>query len=188
MIMSFNPLANIKSAFNFGRSQEKKLYTQLRRLLQTENVKVEYVNQKVDKRLPYDFVVTRHKKTLTIDVETTPLKENWHQKWVDQGTVKEVLKRGLRMPLRKFEKQTGDRHLYLKLSPNRKCFFCFVFPEVNNYLIDGEQDRKNNAAHIKPGNNNFKVISWNSVDTLKDCVIVDDFLALKEKIVEMLKK
>lgn len=182
-----NPLSNIKTIFDFGRSQEKVIFQQLKRLLKETKVEIEYTNQKSDKRLPYDFKINKDNKSVFIDVETTPLKENWHKNWCSKGTVKEVLNRGLRMPMRKFEKQTGDKHLYIKLSPDRKHFFCFVFPEVSEYLQDGVKDRHNNASHIKPNNNRFKIIPWSEVDNLKNYVIIDDFPALKQKIIELLK-
>lgn len=183
-----NPIANIKTLFDFGRSQERIIFTKLKRLLKETKATVEYTNQKLEKRLPFDFKITLGNKTITVDVETTPLTSNWHHKWCAQGTVEEVLNRGLRMPARKFDKQTGEVHLYLKFSPDRKGFFCFVFPEVVKYLKDGEPDRKNAVSHVKPNNSNFKVIPWIDVLSLKHCVILDDFPALKNKISEMLKK
>ena len=183
-----NPFANIKTIFDFGRSQEKRIFLQLRRLLKETKANIEYTNIKSDKRLPHDFKITLGTKTVTLDVETTPLTSNWHKKWCDKGTVEEVLNRGLRMPLRKFDKQRGSNHFYLKLSPDRKHFFCFVFPEVALHLQDGEEDRRNSASHVKPNNNFFKVIPWADLSSSKSCVIVDDFDTLRLKIIEMLKK
>ena len=183
-----NIFNNIKTIFDFGRSQEKKIFTQLKRLLSETKATIEYTNQKSEKRLPHDFKITLGTKTVTLDVETTPLTSPWHKKWCDKGTVEEVLNRGLRMPLRKFDKQVGGNHFYLKLSPDRKHFFCFVFPEVIFHLKDGEQDRRNSASHVKANNNFFKVIPWSDISSSKNCVIIDDFPALKNKIKETLKK
>ena len=186
--MSDNIFSNIKTIFDFGRSQEKKIFTQLKRLLKETKIVVNYVNQKSEKGKPHDFTITYGDKTIKLDVETTPLTSAWHHEWVKKGTIEEILNRGLRIPLRKFKKLNGNVHLYLKFSPDRKCFFCFVFPEIIQYLKDGKKDRKNSASHIKPFNNDFKIIQWNEVSSLKNCVIVDDFGALRLKIVEMLKK
>lgn len=181
-----DPLANIKNAFDFGRAQEKKIFTQLKRLFIQTKATIEYINKKSDKRFPHDFKISLAGRTVTLDVETTPLTSPWHQRWIDKGTVKEVLNRGLRMPLRKFNKQTTGLHLYLKFGPDRKHFFCFVFPEASQHLKDGKKDRRNNASHIKPNNTEFKVIPWAETNNLKACVIIDDFHALKGKIKEML--
>ena len=183
-----NPFANIKNAFDFGRSKEQKIFTQLKRLLKETKIVVEYVNKKTEKGKPHDFIITLGGKTITLDVETTPLTSDWHQKWIKKGTTEEVLNRGLRMPLRKFNKLNGNVHLYLKFSPDRKCFFCFVFPEIVQHLKDGKKDRMNSASKIKPGNNSFKIIPWSETMLLKNCVIIDDFPALKNKIKEMLRK
>lgn len=182
-----NPLSNIKTIFDFGRSQEKIIFQQLKRLLKETKTEIEYTNKKSEKRLPHDFEVRKNNKSVYIDVETTPNTSPWSIKWDEKGTVEEVLNRGLRMPLRKFDKQIGDVHLYLKFSPSRKHFFCFVFPEVSKHLVDGEKDRMNKASHVKPNNNFFKVMPWSEVNNLKNCVIFDDFPALKQKILELLK-
>lgn len=183
-----NIFSNIKNVFDFGRSQEKLIFQQIKRLLKNTKVIIEYTNAKSDKRLPHDFKISAGAKTITLDVETTPLTSNWHKNWNLKGTCEEVLNRGLRMPLRKFNKLSGGQHLYLKLSPDRKSFFCFVFPEINKHLQTGEPDRKNTASHVKPFNNEFKVILWKEQNTVGGSLIVDDFPALKNKIVEMLKK
>ena len=185
---SGSPLKNIKTAFDFGRSQEKIIFQKLKRLFKKTQIDIEYTNQKGDKRLPYDLKIIKDNKIITVDIETTPLISEWHKRWVEKGTCEEILNRGLRMPLRKFNKQIGENHLYLKMSPNRKCFFCFIFPEINQHLIDGIQDRKNSVSHVKPNNNEFKVISWSNINSLTHCVIIDDFEKLKNKIIEILKK
>lgn len=186
--MTDNIFANIKTIFDFGRGQEKKIFTQLKRLLRETKATIEYTNIKSDKRLPHDFKISLGTKTITLDVETTPNTSPWHGRWIKQGTTEEVLNRGLRMPMRKFVKQSGGKHIYLKLSPDRKCFFCFIFPDVIEHMKDGEEDRRNAASHVKPNNNFFKVVPWSVVEQSKNCVIVDNFPALRTKIMEMLKK